>query len=250
MSSRSLTVTAIWRSDEFVISSGKGRPPQDEAYLIIDEPSEKITVHIPDNFNIISKRIIERHVHSIAKSGFRLPDSDIRVGMNFAVDLSKDDTVPDILLQVGHHYSYERPTEAYIEPDLETRAGHRDLESKQETGLETYSKKTPKPALEYVPSFLTHDTHDDRVSSLETTPEAIAPIETEYGLSAEEKLVGRFVVALNKLGDVFLSRTGEKYTVEYTQGNVEFTAKNGAIQVLNTKRVSVDEISDILRQIK
>ncbi|MFW9780501.1 MAG: hypothetical protein ACFFE8_16795 [Candidatus Heimdallarchaeota archaeon] len=250
MSSRSLKVTAVWRSDEFVISSSKGRPPQDEAYLIIDEPSEKITVHIPDSFNIISKRIIERRVHSIAKSGFRLPDSDIRVGMNFVVDLSTDDTVPDILLQVGHHYSYERPTEVYIEPDLDTRAGYRDLESKPETELETYSEETPKPDLEYVPSFLTHNTTGDRVSSSETPSEARIPVEPEYDLSLEEILVGRFVVALNKLGDVFLSRTGDNYTVEYTQGNVEFSAKNGAIQVLNTKRVSVDEINDILRQIK
>jgi hypothetical protein len=252
MSSRSLKITAIWHSDEFVISESKGPPPKDEAYLIIDEPSEKITVHIPESFNIISKRIIERRVQSIAKSGFRLPSSDLRVGMNFIVDLSKDDSIPEVLLQVGHHYSYERPTEAYIEPDLETRAGYREQESIHEPERDVYPEETYKPesAHEYVPSFLTHDTLTDQSSSLETPSMVTAPTSPEYGLSFEESLVGRFVIALNKLGDVFLSRLGDTYTVEYAHGNVEFMAKDEAIQILNTKRVSVDEINDILRQIQ
>lgn len=239
MSSRSLKITAIWRSDEFVVSDSKTPPPQDEAYFIIDEPSENIVVHIPASFSIISKRIIERRVNSIAKSGFRLPNSDIRIGMNFSVDLSMDETIPEILLQVGHHYSLNSPTEVYVEPSLEARAGHRELEPVYEPERITHTEPTHEPVseLEYVPSFLAHDTPVDQ--PLTSKPSSrVSSHQPDHGLSADESLAGRFVIALSKLGDTFLSRAGETYTVEYTQGNVEFIAKDGNIQILETKRVS------------
>ena len=238
MSSRELKITAIWRSDEFVISDSRAPPPQDEAYLIIDEPAENIIVHIPDNFSIITQRIIERRVNSVAKSGFRLPNSDIRIGRNFSVDISKDEKIPDILLQVGHHYSYESPTDAYLEPSLEDRAGYREQEPTHQPERVADAETTYEP--KYVPSFVTHETPIDQPLLSNASVETSIP-QPDHSLSADERLAGRFVIGLTKLGDVFLARAGETYTMEYAHGNVEFKVKDKTIQILSTKRVSKDE---------
>ncbi len=124
MSSKNLRIICIWNEDEFTIIESKNSPSKEEAYLIIDESSEKMDVHIPSKFSIVQKRIIERQAYSIAKSGFLLPKSSIRIGMGFDVTISKDDSIPETLLQVGHHYSLDKPTSPYIEsstPEFESK---------------------------------------------------------------------------------------------------------------------------------
>jgi hypothetical protein len=225
MSIKDMKVTCIWRSDEFVAFDSKSRPTDDEAYLIIDEPTEKITVHIPGHFSIVTKRIIELRIQSIAKSGFMLPKSMTRIGRGFNVSITKDETIPDVLLQEGHKYSLDEPV-SYAEPE-----------------------KPPKEApivsseLEYTPTFLTAEVIGDTTIKTELVPK---PIVEEYPQETialkplsnnDVSIAGRFVIALSKTGDVYLSRIDDGFSVEYSQGRVDFLVKDGNLQVLSTKRI-------------
>lgn len=225
MSTKDMKVTCIWRSDEFAVFDSKSRPTDDEAYLIIDEPTEKITVHIPGHFSIVAKRIIERRIQSIAKSGFMLPKSMIRIGRGFNVSITKEETIPDVLLQEGHKYSLDEPV-PYTEP-------------------EESPEKAPIVASEseYIPTFLTAEVIGDTTIKTELEPK---PIVEEYPQETialkplsdnDVSIAGRFVIALSKTGDVYLSRVDDGFSVEYSQGRVDFLVKDGNLQVLSTKRI-------------
>ncbi|MFX0049948.1 MAG: hypothetical protein ACFFAJ_07730 [Candidatus Hodarchaeota archaeon] len=228
MSSKDMKVICIWRSDEFVVFDSKNKPTDDEAYLIIDEPTEKISVHIPSHFSIVTQRIIERRIQSIAKSGFLLPKSTIRIGGGFNVSISKEDKIPDVLLQEGHKYKLGEPV-PYIEPEIQ------DIEAPMESSES-----------EYVPTFLTQEvigvTDDIPIQqTLEKKPiieeipqETIVP---EQLYDDDLSIAGRFVLALSKTGDVYLSRADEGFSVEYSQGRVDFLVKDGDLQILSTKRI-------------
>jgi hypothetical protein len=208
MMDRDMKVTCIWRTDEFVVSESKSQPTEDEAYLIIDESTEKITVFIPTHYSIINKRIIERRVQSVAKSGFLIPKSTIRLGMGFDVSITKEEKIPDVLLQVGHHYSFETPTSPYIETE--------------------------------VSAIATAETISEPVIKTETQIEAEIPI-VKADLGDNETIAGRLVIALAKTGDLYLSRSKTGYSVEYSQGRVDFTVQNGDIQILATKRITEND---------
>ncbi|MFX0170354.1 MAG: hypothetical protein ACFE9L_00380 [Candidatus Hodarchaeota archaeon] len=224
MSTRDMKITCIWRSDEFIIFDSKNKPSDDEAYLIIDEPTEKISVHIPSHFSIVTKRIIERRIQSIAKSGFLLPKSMIRVGSGFNVSISKDDIIPDVLLQEGHKYKLDEPV-PYIEK--ETQVVEAPIESSES---------------EYIPTFLTQEVMEV-TSDIPVQPES-EPIKEEpttLGLKQPSdddfSIAGRFILALSKTGDVYLSRVDNGFSVEYSQGRVDFLVKEGDLQILSTKRI-------------
>ncbi|MFX0181697.1 MAG: hypothetical protein ACFE95_01345 [Candidatus Hodarchaeota archaeon] len=225
MISKDVKITCIWRSDEFVVLDSKSQPTDDEAYVIIDEPTEKITVHIPGHFSIVTKRIIERRIQSIAKSGFLLPKSMIRIGRGFNVSISKDETIPNVLLQEGHKYSLDEPV-PYTEP-------------------EEPPEKAPTVASEseYIPTFLKAEVVGDKAIKTELEPKSIVeeyPQETitQKPLSDNDvSIAGRFVIALSKTGDVYLSRIDDGFSVEYSQGRVDFNVKDGNLQVLSTKRI-------------
>ncbi|MFW9996075.1 MAG: hypothetical protein ACFFD4_28805 [Candidatus Odinarchaeota archaeon] len=80
--------------------------PNDEIiYAIIDEEQEKVFLHFPVKTKLVTRRTVERRVKSIAKSGFELPNQNLRIGMGFEiVETGSDTVIPDILLQVGHGY--------------------------------------------------------------------------------------------------------------------------------------------------
>lgn len=211
MLERDMKVTCIWRDDEFVVSESKSQPTEDEAYLTIDESTEKIAVFIPTHYSIINKRIIERRVQSIAKSGFMIPRTSIRLGMGFDVSITKEEKIPDVLLQVGHHYSYETPTSPYVEPEISTVPT-------------TESVSEPEPITEPEPVVEPEKIEDE-------------PPVSKVDLADNETIAGRLVIALAKTGDLYLSRTDTGYSVEYSQGRVDFTVQNGDIQILVTKRI-------------
>ena len=238
-----MVLTCIWKSDEFVLSESKTRPPDDEAYIIIDEPAEKVSVHIPSSFSIVQKRIIERRVQTISKSGFFIPKLSIRIGMGFDISITKDDAIPDILLQVGHHYSYDKPTSPYFESSV-SDAPELDVSSDSE----------------YKPSFLIHDPVPSTITPQPEaeaepapTPErkvTLTPIPTsqpetepaievkdEQFLHDDESVAGRFIIALSKSGDVYLSRIKDHFLAEFSMGRVEFSVENNDITIHSTKRV-------------
>lgn len=247
MSSRNLKVTCIWKSDEFVLSESKVRPPNDEAYIIIDEPEEKVSVHIPGTFSMIQKRIIERRVQTIAKSGFFIPKLSIRIGMGFDVTISKDNDIPEVLLQVGHQYSYDKPTSPYVES------------SSSETSVLEVS-----PDSDYKPGFLIHDPSPSTISpqpEAKTTPaperkvtltpvstsqpeaEPETPLKENQSLYDDESVAGRFIIALSKSGDVYLSRIKERFLAEFSMGQVEFSVEDNNITIHSTKRVPSNDLT-------
>jgi hypothetical protein len=226
MSTKDMKVTCIWRSDEFIVLDSKSKPTDDEAYLIIDESTGKISVHIPSHFSIVTKRIIERRIQSIAKSGFLLPKSMLRIGSGFNVSISKEDIIPDVLLQEGHKYKLDEPV-PYMEPEMQTTEA--PIESSES---------------EYVPTFLTQEVMEvtgDRPEQLKSEPvtEEIPPttLEPDQPYYDDFSIAGRFVLALSKTGDVYISRVDNGFSVEYSQGHVDFLVKEGDLQILSTKRI-------------
>lgn len=238
MSERNIVLTCIWRTDDFTVSDTKIRHSEDEAVLVIDENTEKITVQIPRHFSLVTKKIIERRVQSIAKSGFIIPKRQIRIGMGFEVEIIKEEVIPDVLLQEGHKYSLERPITVVETPN-------QIMEEETEP--------------EYVPSFLTYEpeyvsSQESSVSdtTLPTQPE-IKPEIYQEPLSDEtiertediaddaESIAGRFIIALTKTGDVYITQKNNHYSIEYSAGRVDFLVRNGDIEILTTKRIPTDD---------
>lgn len=232
MSEKEIKLTSIWRTDEFIVLDGKSPPSEEEASLIIDEKNSLITVRIPTNLSLITKRVIERRVSSIAKSGFIVPKSRIRIGAGFTVSIIKEDSIPDVLLQVGHNYSYGE-----------------SVPIREETRIEepriTYSSES-----EYIPTFLKQEMSDTEIQSiakLEPTqaprPEPVPIIveATEDQLTNDENVAGRLVIGLAKVSDIYLSRKKDHFTAEYSAGRVDFTVKNGKVNILQTKRIQDDD---------
>ncbi len=243
MSEKNLILTCLWRTDEFVITDNASAPSDEDAVLIIDENAEKITARIPTHFSLITQRIIERRVSSIAKSGFTIPKSRLRIGTGFEVSIIKEEAIPDVLLQVGHHYSYDETqipqktsapqvTPAFISTD---------------TG-------------DYIPSFLKHDQIDSEIQTiarLESAPESVQEVkeekqekvpvevpepevieEPEITIDNDETIAGRFAVALTKTSDIYFARKTNHFSIEYSAGRVDFSVQNGKIKLLSTRRIS------------
>ncbi|MHA1974633.1 MAG: hypothetical protein ACTSW1_16655 [Candidatus Hodarchaeales archaeon] len=241
MSGKNLKITCVWRSDEFVISDSINGPSRDEATLTIDESLELIRANIPSKYSLITKKIIERRVHAIAKTGFSLPKSQIRAGAGFKVVISKEDKIPEVLLQEGHKYTYDlfgAPKQTEVKP----------VEKK-----ETLVKPSET---EYVPSFIKVEAEASGssehlplkiISELqEEKPEAEAgeptPVKEPMTFSYEDKVIaGLFILELAKLGDVYLKLEESQFSVEYPPGRVEFTLDNGEIKILQTNRVTADD---------
>lgn len=241
MSGKNLRVVCIWKADEFIVSESQSAPPSDEASLIIDEEKEIINVNIPSNFSLITKKIIERRANSITKTGFALPKTNIRIGTGFTIEITKEDTIPSFLLQEGHKYSYD----IFGSPGKQT----------EEEVAKHPSKIFPVAEEEYVPSFLKHTI--DQPNALKTISKHSDEIETEVvnivetaSTSAkleepdqlnDEIIAGRFVIELVKLGDVYIKKEKMQYSVEYSAGRVDFTIKDGKIDIFRTDRVTLDD---------
>ncbi|UCG90555.1 MAG: hypothetical protein JSU57_02165 [Candidatus Heimdallarchaeota archaeon] len=241
MSEKNIVLSCIWRTDDFIVTDSKIRPSDDEAILVIDENTEKITTQIPRHFSLITKKIIERRVQSIAKSGFTIPETQIRIGMGFEVEITKEEVIPDVLLQEGHKYSLELPMTV------------------TETPSQTIAEK-PEP--EHLPTFLTQE--EDYIPTF-LTPEVqksdiTPPVQPEYKAEIYQESVpadtlerieeisddtdsiaGRFLIALTKTGDVYISQKNDHYSVEYSAGRVDFLVRNEDIEILATKRIPADD---------
>ncbi len=248
MSSKNLVLNLIWRNDEFVITDSKADTLGDEAVLTIDENAETINVRIPGNFSLITKKIIERRVASITKSGYSIPKSQIRVGLGFTVSVSTEEVIPDVLLQEGHRYSYD---EGFVTAKkVEESPTHQVMEQHIISAEE-----------EYVPSFLKYETepppeirkiarHEPQPEVIETpvkmeteievsktTPEPLQTHEIERVIGNGDTVAGRFILALSKTGDVYLSRKESYYIAEYSVGRVEFEVVGEKINILAKKRI-------------
>ena len=225
MSEKNIILFAVWRSDGFVVSDRGIQASEDESILTINENTSKITVQIPRNFSLITKKIIERRVQSIAKSGFLVPKTQLRIGAGFEVEITKDEFIPDVLLQVGHKYSLETPV-PFVEP------------SKQFEKEETEK--------EYIPTFLSQelpvtDTQSTVRPEVDTYQESLTPEKMEPSLKDDDSISGRFIIALSKMSDVYITQKNNHYSVEYSAGRVDFLVNNGEIEILLTKRIALDD---------
>lgn len=240
MSSKDILLTCIWTTDGFVVIDNKNIPTKDEAYLKISESESKITAQIPNGLSLITKKIIDRRVQSIAKSGFTVPNSSLRIGGGFKVEITKQDEIPSILLQEGHKYSFE--------------------EFSPKKSVKTVMEKTiVSSELEYIPSFLKHDVSEsdyskklerkDEKPSIEKKEEkkeikVESFTKQEAGLLKQgisEILAGRFIIALSEYGDIFFNRNGSIYSVDFSLGKVEFNTENGKVEILRTDRISEED---------
>ncbi len=230
MSEKNIVLTCLWRSDDFVVSESKIHPSENEAVLIIDENTERISIQIPRHFSLISKKIIERRVQSIAKSGFLIPKTQVRIGTSFEVEIVKDEVIPEVLLQEGHKYSLERPTAP--------------IETPSQPVIEEVEQ-------EYVPTYLTQEqsvvitppvveVKPEVDTSQESFPLKIAE-ETEDFLGDSESIAGRFIIALAKTGDVYVTHKNDQFSVEYSAGRVDFCVRGGDIDIILTKRITKDD---------
>jgi hypothetical protein len=239
MSSRDILLTCIWTVDDFVVVDNKTVSSPNEAILKISESESKITVQIPKGLSLINKKIIERRVQSIAKSGFAVPNSSLRIGGGFEIAVTKYEEIPSVLLQEGHKYSYDE-----FSPTRE---------------VTKVVKKTPTVSEEeYIPSFLKHESREsDHPKTIvrdeekppleiireseETTVSDLQKQELElppHGIS--EILAGRFIIALSEYGDVFFSRNDLSYSVDFSQGKLEFNIVDEKVVILQTERISKD----------
>ncbi|MHA1443423.1 MAG: hypothetical protein ACTSR4_01555 [Candidatus Hodarchaeales archaeon] len=240
MSSRDILLTCIWTTDEFIVVDNKTLPAQDEAILKISESESKITVQIPKGLSLITKKIIERRVQSIAKSGFTIPNSSLRIGGGFEVIISKHEEIPTTLLQEGHQYLYEE----FSPPKHVT---------------EVVEGAIIPSESEYIPSFLKHDvtesdyprkfereeektSQEEPGESEEVTSESFPKQKSELsGQGISEILAGKFIIALSEYGDIFFSKNGSDYSVDFSQGKVVFNTERGKIEILRTERLSEDD---------
>ncbi len=226
MRERDLVITCLWRTDEFVISDSKSLPSDDEAVLTIDENTSTITVRIPKHFSLITQRIIERRVSSIAKSGFTIPRSRLRIGSRFEISIIKEEAIPDVLLQVGHHYSYD------------------ETQISQKTVTQPVTSARMSPDAEYIPTFLKQDQTASEIHTIARLEPKVEPKaepepieETKPTLDNNETIAGRLAVALTKISDVYFTKKENHYTIEYSAGRVDFTVENGEINVISKKRL-------------
>ena len=232
MSEKNIVLTCIWRSDDFVVSETKIHPSENEAVLTIDENSEKIAIQIPGHLSLVTKKIIERRVQSISKSGFLIPKTQVRIGTGFEVEILKDEVIPDVLLQEGHKYSLDMPT------------------APAETPTQSIAEKVEEE--EYIPTFLKQEqqqipdtTPTIHITSEIETPYEAPPVEitreTEQFLEDAESIAGRFIIALAKTGDVYVTLKNNQYSVEYSAGRVDFRVREGDIDIVLTKRITKDD---------
>jgi hypothetical protein len=234
MATKDIVITCVWTTDGFVLLDKKNEPTLDEAVLRIDEAAETISVSIPNELSLVTKKIIERRVQSIAKSGFSVPSSSLRIGGGFKVEIKKTDEIPTVLLQEGHKYTF----------------GEGALSRKESIKQEIRPKLPSQFENDYIPSFLIHDPSAPQqpqitqvVKEMEKPddfPESIEISGTQEAILTESSLesaAGRFIVALSEYGDIYLSRQKAVFTVEYSKGRVDFEVKNGEIIILSTDRV-------------
>ena len=240
MASKDIVITCVWTTDGFVLLDKKNEPTSDEAVLCIDESTETISVSIPNDFSLINKKIIERRVQSIAKSGFSLPSSSLRIGGGFKVEIKKTDEIPTVLLQEGHKYTF----------------GDGTLREKESIKQEIRPKLPSEFEDDYVPSFLIHDPSAPQqpqitqiVKEIEKSDEHTKSLESSDAQEAVlsdsvmDNVAGNFVIALSEYGDIYLSRQKAVFTVEYSKGRVDFKVQNGAINIVSTDRVAEDDVT-------
>ena len=230
MSEKNIILTCIWRSDGFVVSDNKIQSSDDEAILVINENTSKITIQIPRHLSLITKKIIERRVQSIAKSGFSVPKTRIRIGAGFDFEITKEEVIPKVLLHEGHKYSLETPT-----PFIETPS--QSMVEKSET--------------DYTPTFLSQepqvfDTQPpvQSESEVDISQEPLTPKtleKTEEFFDDNESIAGRFIIALTKTGDVYITQKDDHYSLEYSAGRVDFIVRNNDIEIILTKRIPAED---------
>ena len=242
MATKDIVITCVWTTDGFVLLDKKNEPTSDEAVLRIDEATETISVSIPNELSLITKKIIERRVQSIAKSGFSLPSSSLRIGGGFNVEIKKTDEIPTVLLQEGHKYTF----------------GEGTLREKESIKQEIRPKLPSEFEDDYVPSFLIHDPSAPQqpqitqvVKEMEKPDDFTQAIDSSDAQkvflidSTLENVAGRFVIALSEYGDIYLSRQKAVFTVEYSKGRIDFEFQDGEISILSTDRVAKDDDSII-----
>ncbi|MFX0014267.1 MAG: hypothetical protein ACFFB2_07235 [Promethearchaeota archaeon] len=261
MSEKNIILTCLWKTDDFIASDSQSRPLDDEAALIIDENTSKIRVQIPRHFSLIMKKIIERRAQSIAKSGFLVPKTQVRIGAGFDIEISKDEVIPEVLLQEGHKYSLDRPTLASEETISETP--HQPIVEQEEEYVPsflTYEKSMPetpsqpkvkKEEPEYIPTFLAQEkTIPETRPHIQAKPMASIPqkspppetVEVTKQVSDDtESIAGRFIIALAKTGDVYISKRNDNFSIEYSAGGVEFRVQNDDIEILSTSRITSED---------
>jgi hypothetical protein len=217
-------------SDEFVVSETKIHPSENEAVLTIDENTEKISIQIPGHFSLISKKIIERRVQSISKSGFLIPKTQVRIGTGFDVEIVKEEVIPDVLLQEGHKYSLDMPTAPAETPSQPI------VRVEEEEYIPTFLKQeqqivdTPTTTVQIASEVKTHETPPVEITG-----------EPEQFLDDAESIAGRFIIALAKTGDVYVTHKNNQYSIEYSAGRVDFRVHEGDIDIIMTKRITEDD---------
>jgi hypothetical protein len=242
MTNKDIVITCVWTTDGFVLLDKKNRPTDDEAVLKIDEGTETISVSIPTELSLITKKIIERRVQSIAKSGFAVPSSSLRIGGGFKVEINKTDEIPEVLLQEGHKYTFGDIT------SREKALKKQELRPKLPSEMED----------DYIPSFLIHDPNEqDHLQISQVVKEMESPDETaaitfDSTVSSvpddsvrmeipSDSLAGNFIIALSEIGDIYLTRQEDSFTVEFARGRIDFEVQNGEIVIQSTERVAEDD---------
>jgi hypothetical protein len=228
MSEKNIILSTIWRSEDFVVTDSRIQASEDECILTINENTSKIIIQIPRHFSLVTKKIIERRVQSIAKSGFLVPKSQLRIGAGFEVEITKDEFIPDVLLQEGHKYSLEAPVPV------------------EEPPKEAVKEETEE---EYIPTFLSQeamgtDTQPTVQTEVEPYLEQRQHMPTEEikpSVVDDDSISGRFIIALAKLGDVYVTQKNNHYSIEYSAGRVDFQVNKGEIEILLTKRIPPDD---------
>ena len=72
------------------------------------------------------------------------------------------------------------------------------------------------------------------VATSEEVTEEFTPFEQK---SNRNLIVGNFIIALSESSDIYFSKTGDVFSVEYSMGRVDFNIKENDINVLSTDRI-------------
>ena len=108
-----------------------------------------------------------------------------------------------------------------------------------------------KAETDYIPTFLSQETQIfdtqppvQSESEVDVSQESLTPKileKTEVLFDDAESMAGRFIIALAKTGDVYITQKNDHYSVDYSAGRVDFIVRNNDIDILMTKRIPDDD---------
>ena len=74
-----------------------------DAFLDLDEGSQKANLTFPPNAGLVSKRMATRQARSICATGYQLMAGN-RIGSGFLLEVQGETSISEVLLQEGHKY--------------------------------------------------------------------------------------------------------------------------------------------------